>query len=718
MNRGKTALKRGVAVASVAAMAIAGAVLAAPAASAAPTAGDLVRATPVADAAWVGADGALTTSAAIGAQYDVNHATSVAKVLTGNAQFANGIQIAVPQGTAAGAVTVTLANATFVGIPAITTSSLIKLTGTTSLENVAGFSGTHATPAQVVDATSTITASGQALNPAKTALSFNLSAAGAGPTGSGFLVSLSGIKVNVTGTQGDAITATASGIVAGVTTIGYAGTEGLSAASGSVDGTSAAPQAVPDVTASEKVVGAWADPTSLTFNLTTDGTGGTLKFATDPTLTVAGSTATASITTAFAGGVSGVIKLAGTDDTAIESVKLSGLKVSGLPADATKVTLTLGSTAGSADNGAIGGFSFVPDSAAISVDIPVKQPENRIFGANRYATAALLADNFVTQKGSKVNAVILANGLNSKNGADALSANYLSRQFTAPILLTDSSSTLPAETQASLKKILNTGAITIYVMGKTDSVSQAARNQAALIAYGVTGVTSVKVVEVAGNNRYATSAASAEAGTAIGAFPLQTGKPSLNTAFLASGTTNADALAAGAASDNLQIPVLLTSTTALDPAVKTAINDLGIQQVIVLGNTDRVSKAVVDSLAALGVTSTYRIAGADRYATAASLYSFVIGDPTKGPGLGKTLNTTAYLASGNDGWPDALTVGPVAGQTANVSAVLTTGPTSLAPAASAFLTANKAPTITSVWAVGGPDRVSSATLTAAQAAIK
>jgi len=713
-------------MASVFALAIAGAVVAAPAASATAALGDAARAIPTADAAWVDATGALRTSADVGAAYSATHATSQAKVLTGTNQTANGIQIVVPQATVAGDVTVTLpaAVATFNGVPAINTTPLVQVTGTNSLDYLAGpgATGTHSTALPVVDASKVLTqSSGASLSVAPSnVLTIHLDAAPASSaTGAGYVVTLTGVRVNVLSTtQGAPIVATIAGPggLAGTTTVGYAGTLALTAAAGSVDAGATAPQAAPNLTLSETVVNGFATGAKV-LNVADDGGVPATVFAAVPTATVSGSTTLTAAITGFAG-ATGTVTLGGTaDNTAIESVALSGLKVNAIPADATKVTVSLASTGGTADNGAVKGFSFVPNYAGLSVDVPVTRPENRYAGSNRNATAAQIADAFVTQNG-KVGSVILANGLDVKVGADALSANFLAGAKTAPVLLTNSSSTLPAETTASLKKILAGPAVTIYVMGKTDSVSQAARDAAVVAAYSVTGVTSVTVKEIAGPNRYATSAAAATEGSAsIAPYALQTGKPFYKTAFLASGLVNADALAAGAASANLGIPVLLTSGKTLDTSVSTAINNLGIQQLIILGQTDRVSTAVETAAKDAGVLTTLRIAGANRYETAADIYSFVAGSPASAPGLGKTLDGKAYLASGGAGWPDALTVGPLAGTTADVGAVLTTSAATLAPAAASFLTANKS-TVKTVWTVGGTDRVSSAVLAAAQDALK
>ena len=172
-------------------------------------------------------------------------------------------------------------------------------------------------------------------------------------------------------------------------------------------------------------------------------------------------------------------------------------------------------------------------------------PADRIGGIDRYATSALIAEKFGT-----ANAIVIANGAEAKQGADALSANYLAGNVAAPILLTQATVVSP-HTVAAVKKIL-TGAsgATIYLMGGTDSVSDAVADQikgaAASVASGI-----VRVVRVAQADRYATSALAAtnSTGPISNAIRLTPTGTAHKTAILASGQVNADALAAGALSN-------------------------------------------------------------------------------------------------------------------------------------------------------------------------
>ena len=139
------------------------------------------------------------------------------------------------------------------------------------------------------------------------------------------------------------------------------------------------------------------------------------------------------------------------------------------------------------------------------------------------------------------------------------------------------------------------------------------------------------VVRIAGTNRYDTAAKVSAAMTpgAIGSF---LGK---KTAFLASGSSFADALAAGPLAYKGVVPggaphpILLTAADALSAETDAALTAGGITQVVILGGTGVVSAAVQTAVEAKGIT-VIRIAGTDRNDTAAQLAGLAV----KASGLG------------------------------------------------------------------------------------
>jgi len=139
---------------------------------------------------------------------------------------------------------------------------------------------------------------------------------------------------------------------------------------------------------------------------------------------------------------------------------------------------------------------------------------------------------------------------------------------------------------------------------------------------------------LAGSDRYATAAAVSAATFAQG----------IAVAYVATGATFPDALAAGAAAARRDGPVLLVSSTSIPSATANELARLQPGTIKVIGGTAMVSNGVVDALRGYATSGTaQRIAGANRYATAArvSADTFAAGVPV------------AYVATGAM-FPDAL----------------------------------------------------------------
>lgn len=290
-------------------------------------------------------------------------------------------------------------------------------------------------------------------------------------------------------------------------------------------------------------------------------------------------------------------------------------------------------------------------------------PADRIAGTDRYATSALVAERFGT-----ANAIVVANGAHAKQGLDALSANYLAGDVDAPVLLTQATAVSAGAVTAVKKVLRGASGPTIYVMGGTDSVSDAVADQIKAAAASV-AAGPVSVLRVAGADRYATSVLAATAAGAISnAIRLTPTGTAQKTAILASGQVNADALAAGALSNAWRIPVLFTRDNALPASVRDVLVDEKITQLLVLGDTDRVSQAVLDQARAAGIASIRRIAGADRFATGAQLYTFAMNsmENASGDHYGAPGGATVYLANGLTGFPDAVSVASLAGRRGDV----------------------------------------------------
>jgi putative cell wall-binding protein len=124
-----------------------------------------------------------------------------------------------------------------------------------------------------------------------------------------------------------------------------------------------------------------------------------------------------------------------------------------------------------------------------------------------------------------------------------------------------------------------------------------------------------------------------------------------DTVVLARADAFADALSGGPLAHSLDAPLLLTGQDALAPAALTEIERLGATKAVLLGGEAAIGPEVVSALSAAGVTEVRRVAGANRFDTAARVAEELGGD-------------AVYVAQGagpdGGGWADALAVGAAA----------------------------------------------------------
>jgi putative cell wall-binding protein len=200
---------------------------------------------------------------------------------------------------------------------------------------------------------------------------------------------------------------------------------------------------------------------------------------------------------------------------------------------------------------------------------------------------------------------------------------------------------------------------------------------------------SFSVIRLAGRDRYATAAAVSAA-----TFP-----PGAPVAFIATGQDAPDAIAAGPVAARLGGPVLLVTRDVVPAATAAEITRLKPGRIVVLGGVGAISEAVAAALGAMASGGAERIAGPDRYATAAAISASHFD-----PGV-----PVAYIATGLD-FPDALGASNAGGVVGGP--VLLVGPTDIPPATAAELT-RLAPA--SIVIVGGEGPVPAATATALDA---
>ena len=273
---------------------------------------------------------------------------------------------------------------------------------------------------------------------------------------------------------------------------------------------------------------------------------------------------------------------------------------------------------------------------------------HRVAGSSRAATAAA-ASAAAFPDGAAV-AVVAAGA----RFADALAGGPAAVALGGPLLLVDADG-VPEATAAELDRL---GVTHVVVLGGEAAVPDAV----------VAQLSATRGVErVAGEDRYATAAAVA-ARTHPGTVPV---------VHVACGTAFPDALAGGAAAALAGGPLLLTAPGELPPATADALDRLAPERIVVLGGAAAVADDVVAALRSYA-GEVVRIAGADRYATAASVARSAFPSGAR----------SVIIATGED-FPDALAAVPLAAAAAGP--LLLTSPTTL-PATTRDAIAALAPT--------------------------
>ncbi len=277
-----------------------------------------------------------------------------------------------------------------------------------------------------------------------------------------------------------------------------------------------------------------------------------------------------------------------------------------------------------------------PQTVAFSAyRLPVPVPSTldtlEVAGATRYETA-VEASKLAFDGGS--DHVVIASG---ENWPDAVTASALAGRLHAPLLLTRKDA-LP---QVVADEIWRLGATDAVVIGGEAAVSKAVVD--ALEPLVGTG----DVSRLAGATRYETADAVAREVIAL-AGDTYDGR-----AFVATGRAFADALAASPLANVSGAPVFLTP-----PEGRAALQDEmlsgGVTDVIILGGLPAVGADVeAEMVSAFNAERVTRLAGADRYATAALVAEYGVSTFGLGwDGVG--------IATGTN-FPDALAGGTMLG---------------------------------------------------------
>lgn len=226
---------------------------------------------------------------------------------------------------------------------------------------------------------------------------------------------------------------------------------------------------------------------------------------------------------------------------------------------------------------------------------------DRLWGADRYDTAAEIAEEYAAAAGP-IDTAIVASG---ETFTDALAATPLARVRNAPILLSP-----PDELHPATRSFIQRHRIDdIIIAGGTTAISDSVE---AALAELISG----EPERLSGSDRYQTVVSIAreiDAGD-IGGY-CGDGR---RTALLATGEKFADALALSPLAYSGPNPVLLTESDRLPAPVRNYLVGLAIEQVVIAGGTAAVSASVEAEIAALGVR-VERLWGRDRFETAVEI---------------------------------------------------------------------------------------------------
>lgn len=253
---------------------------------------------------------------------------------------------------------------------------------------------------------------------------------------------------------------------------------------------------------------------------------------------------------------------------------------------------------------------------------------------------------------------------------DALAAAPLAAREGGPLLLV--SRRTATAVLAEVARLGAERAVIVGAVGAVPVVVQAELERAGL-----------QVRRIAGDGRFDTAALIAR----------EVGAPD-GEAVVASGGSFADALAAAPLAAAQGMPILLTAHDALPADTEAALAALGVSRTLVVGGTQAVAEAV-----AAGLPAPRRVAGADRYATAAAVAALLLQ-------RGGSASTVAVSTGRN--YPDALAAGPLAATTRGPLLLVDGADPSAADPAYEFLTAHFAE-VTQVLVLGGEAAVSPAT---------
>ncbi|MDI6712081.1 MAG: SpoIID/LytB domain-containing protein [Anaerosomatales bacterium] len=308
-------------------------------------------------------------------------------------------------------------------------------------------------------------------------------------------------------------------------------------------------------------------------------------------------------------------------------------------------------------------------------------PMERVAGADRYATAVAISKRAFPTTSA---AVVLASG---EQYADALAGSALAGAAKGALLLTQKA-VLPDVVKAEVARLKPAK---VYVLGGEGAVS------ADVVDAVRSAAPSAEVTRVAGADRYETAARVA--------VLARTLKPATK-AFVASGETWADAAAVAPVAYRKGYPVLLVRRASVPTATAEFLADAKPAEVRIAGGTGVIDASLDAAIAAASGGSVARLAGDDRYATAAAVARWALGE-------GFTM-TEPHLATGL-AYPDALAASQLAGSRGLPLLLMRRD---AVPSGTAAILAEHRLAIAKLWLLGGFGAISDAGTSALESAMR
>lgn len=240
-------------------------------------------------------------------------------------------------------------------------------------------------------------------------------------------------------------------------------------------------------------------------------------------------------------------------------------------------------------------LEYSPDSYGITLTGTRKTAKSRLAGSDRISTAVEISH----EGWESAESVIIANGFSFP---DALAGVSLSGTLNAPILLTANKA---EPEKAIMDEIERLRARNVYILGGNAAVNESIEAELSK---------SAQVVRLAGQNRYETAVKIAEKlGEISGKQP--------DNVFFACSQNFPDALSAGPAAALAASPILYVNTTGgFDDDTRLFVSKLATENAVILGGTAAISEEGEEDIRDY-FSNAVRVAGKDRYETAANLYN-------------------------------------------------------------------------------------------------